>query len=173
MWTVSVKAGQSELKRGEGTNGQTMEQTKERTDHVDFLNLLIYGELCANKTGCYELVPEKSNTNRFVTAPTLFCFCVPILSLGHPPKHLHLSHFQPWLFSLLCRPGLFSMLHSWSDHCFVHISFQFHWYISVSEQSVGLLFDATLVKSDILVFLWFTIMVLTYFPPMPFYLPTF
>ena len=40
MWTVSVKAGQSELNEAMVTN----EQTKERTHHVTFLNLYIDGE---------------------------------------------------------------------------------------------------------------------------------
>ena len=37
MWTVSVKAGQSELNEARVTN----EQTKERAHHVTFLNLYI------------------------------------------------------------------------------------------------------------------------------------
>ena len=41
MWTVSVKAGQSDLKRVQETNEGTKEQRKEQTHHVTFLNLYI------------------------------------------------------------------------------------------------------------------------------------
>ena len=50
MWTVSIKAGKSELndlRRNEGTNEQTMEQTKEGTntsrDLLKFTNRYQYG----------------------------------------------------------------------------------------------------------------------------------
>ena len=41
LWTVSVKAGQSELNEAMVTNEETNKQRKERTHHVTFLNLYI------------------------------------------------------------------------------------------------------------------------------------
>ena len=39
MWTVSVKAGQSELNEARLTNERTKKRKKERTHHVDFLKM--------------------------------------------------------------------------------------------------------------------------------------